>query len=259
MKPLQRNILYGVLICLMLAGIVVAFIYAGKTTNALVGALKSKAKEQYLSAQYKEAALTNRTLLDSFKIDEDAIRLNFANAAYLHSELDSTATRKNNGYEGIKADSSNLKNLDRSLSFLATSQQEYLTLTKAKHKVLASMANNQLGILSLKENGAFIDEGTNSPDKIDSLLRQSIVLFQEALRKDPDNDSARYNYELLMKKLDFPAAVYAHAEQLVKQRRYRDAYQLMTNAIKRDARMKKYEEFTQKVFAVYKIDSLKRS
>jgi len=259
-KPLVRNIVYGVVICALIGGIVFAFIYAGKTPSSKISSLKSKAKKEYLNGLYNEAALTNQELIDSFKVDEEAVRLNFANAGFLSLGNDSSSTKQaTSKFEGIKPDSSNLKNIGGQLNLKEAAQQEYLLLTKAQSKAIASMANNQLGILSLKTEGKFIDEGSDIPDKIDSLLRQSIVLFQEALRKDPANDSARYNYELLKKKLDFPVMVYTQAEQLVKQRRYRDAYQLMQKAMKRDLRMKKYEDFTKKVFAIYKIDSLKKS
>ena len=261
MNPVVRYLFYGLITCLVIAGSVFAFIYAGKIRSSQISSLKSEAKKEYLAGKFQEAAKTNNLLIDSFKIDEEAVRINFANAGFLAFGLESGNFMRNveSKYEGVNPDSSNLKNLSGKISLLDEAQQQYLLLTKTKSHKIASMANNQLGILSLKTEGSFIDEGSNSPDKVDSLIKQSIILFQEALRKDPANDSARYNYELLKTKLDFPLMVYTKAEQLVQQRRYRDAYQLMEKAIKRDTRTKKYEDFRKKVYSIYQIDSLKRS
>ncbi|PZR35242.1 MAG: hypothetical protein DI538_15470 [Azospira oryzae] len=257
MKPLYRNLFYGLILGATIAGIVYAFIYVGKNRSSQISSLKSAAKKQYLSGDFEKAAQTNRELIDSFKVDDEAVKINFANAGFLSAAPDSAAG--SSSFEGIKSDSSNLKNIGAPYHLKDAAHQQYLALTKANSKTIASMANNQLGISALKTGNKFIDEVADSPDKMDSLLRNAVILFQEALRKNPDNDSARYNYELLKEKLSFPLKVYAQAEALVNQRRYREAYQLMQKAMQRDTRMKKYEDFTKKVYAVYQIDSLKRS
>lgn len=257
MKPLYRNLFYGLILCATIGGIVYAFIYVGKNRSSQIASLKSAAKKQYLSGDFEKAATSNRELIDSFRVDDEAVKINFANAGFLSLAYDSTTGSSK--FEGIKSDSSNLKNIGATYNLKEAAYQEYLSLTKANSKNIASIANNQLGISALKTGGKFIDEGDDTPDKVDSLLRQSVILFQEALRKNPDNDSARYNYELLKEKLNFPLKVYAQAEALVKQRRYRDAHQLMQKAMQRDSRMKKYEDFAKKIYSVYQIDSLKRS
>jgi len=244
------------LIVVLLGGI--AFLYFAvirKSQLAEISSAKRQAKSDYMEGRFVDAAFLYKHLVDSLKIDEEPVSINYANAGFLSAGMDTvTFAKQAQSRHQEKTDSSKTGSTQQAV--LNRAQQEYLKLTGAKSKVIGSIANNQLGVYVLKTQGS-TGESDQTGKVIDSLIRQSLVLFKEALKKDPSNDSARYNYELLKLKLNFPEMVYTKAEQLVQRRRYGQAYKLMESASKKDSRMKRYKDFTNKVQAIYKIDSLK--
>lgn len=254
MKWSFKAIVPYALIVVLLGGI--AFLYFSvirKSPLAEISSAKREAKRNYLDGRFVDATLLYQHLVDSLKVDEEPVTINYANAGFLSAGLDSAFFAKQ-AQSPEKNDSSQTGSAQHVV--LNTAQQNYLKLTGAKNNTIASAANNQLGIFILKTQGP-PGESDQTGKVVDSLIRQSLIHFKEALKKDPSNDSARYNYELLKLKLNFPEMVYNMAEQLIQRRRYGQAYKLMEAASKKDSRMKKYEEFTKKVEAVYKIDSLK--
>lgn len=253
MKWNFKTIATYALIVVLLGGI--AFLYFGvirKSQLAEISSAKRQAKRDYIEGRFVDAASLYQHLVDSLKIDEEPVHINYANASFLSAAMDSSVFSKQAQSRHAAADS----NSNPQAQILGTAQQEYLRLTGAKNKTIGSMANNQLGIYMLKA-GDTQSESDETGKVIDSLIRQSLVFFKEALKKDPANDSARYNYELLRMKLNFPEMVYNKAEQLIQRRRYGQAYKLMESATKKDSRMKRYKDFTSKVQAIHKIDSLK--
>ncbi len=100
-------------------------------------------------------------------------------------------------------------------------------------KQAASIAYTQLGIMQAK----------------DKELEKAAELFKQALKKDPKNDNARYNYELVKKMLqkqqqeqdqqdkiepsEFAKQQKAIADDLVNKRDYRVALQVMIEAYQR--------------------------
>lgn len=64
--------------------------------------------------------------------------------------------------------------------------QQYQHLTDSKTKSISSRAYQQLGVMDNRE-GKF---------------EQALNYFKQAIKADPTNDEARYNYEMLKKKLD---------------------------------------------------------
>ncbi len=255
MKWSFKEIIPGVVIIVLLSGI--AFLYFAvirKSQIAEISSAKRQAKSDYQEGRFVDAAYLYNHLIDSLKIDEEPVTINYANAGFLSAAMDTTLfakqarSRHQNESDSIKTSTQQ--------SILNRAEQDYLKLTGAKNKSIGSMANNQLGVYVLKVQGP-ASESDQTGKAIDSLIRQSLVHFKEALKRDPSNDSARYNYELLKMKLIFPDLVYNKAEQLVQRRRYGQAYRLMESAAKKDSRMKRYEDFTKKIQAVYKIDSLK--
>jgi hypothetical protein len=84
--------------------------------------------------------------------------------------------------------------------------------------------------------------------------------FKSALKKDPGNEFARYNYELLRKRIQYPEAVMSRVRSLVHQRKYKEARQILHGALGRDSRMQKnYSDYVQRLENVISIDSLSRS
>ncbi len=79
----------------------------------------------------------------------------------------------------------NLAHAYYQLSDSSNAQNSYQRLTMTDDKRLKSIAYQQLGMLS------------SSPDQ----LQKSLHYFKEAVRANPANEEARYNYELVKKKL----------------------------------------------------------
>jgi Ca-activated chloride channel homolog len=62
----------------------------------------------------------------------------------------------------------------------------YQRLTQSTNKKISSVANQQLGVMA------------NNQEK----LEESLNYFKQALKAAPENDEARYNYEIVKKKLE---------------------------------------------------------
>jgi len=80
----------------------------------------------------------------------------------------------------------NLANAYFQLNDTANAAGQYLSLTRSPKSQLRSKAQQQLGVL------------TNRQGKSEEALNH----FKEAIKSDPTNEDARYNYEMLKKKLE---------------------------------------------------------
>lgn len=80
----------------------------------------------------------------------------------------------------------NLANAYFKANDTTASRQQYQLLTDSKTKPIASRAFQQLGVMNNRE-GKF---------------EEALNYFKQAVKNDPTNDEARYNYEMLKKKLD---------------------------------------------------------
>jgi Ca-activated chloride channel homolog len=120
-----------------------------------INTLKSQAKEAYKKGDFKTAISKYRSLVDSLRVDEDEVRLNLANAYFQSNDTVNTAI-------------------------------SYQPLTQSKSASIRSVAHQQLGVLSNRENK----------------YEEALASFKQALKADPTNEDARYNYEMVKKKLD---------------------------------------------------------
>jgi len=77
----------------------------------------------------------------------------------------------------------NLSNAYYQLKDTLHSLDNYNRLTESKDKKITSIANQQLGVMA---------NNLNKPE-------EAMEFFKKALRADPTNEDARYNYELLKK------------------------------------------------------------
>jgi len=114
---------------------------------------------------------------------------------------------------------------------------------------LASVAYNQSGVVIFKSgviNGQAVDQ--------EQMISTSIEYFKNALIKDPLNEEARYNYELLKKYKAFPDQIFKTVETLVKQRKYEQAYQILAPWVEKDSRFKDKKEYTQRLGEIVQIE-----
>lgn len=131
----------------------------------------------------------------------------------------------------------------------------YDQATQSPNKKLASFAFNQSGVI------------TGNKKEYEAALSK----FQSALIKDPTNEQARYNYEMLARWLqrdeerknqdqnkpeasDFAKRKKAEADRLVEQFRFNDALKVMQDAMSQDSTVAAYQDFMSTLQEVVEID-----
>jgi tetratricopeptide (TPR) repeat protein len=90
----------------------------------------------------------------------------------------------------------------------------------------------------------------------DSTLTAALEHFKNALRRNPDNDSARYNYELVARLAAYPQTVMRNVQSLVEEHRYRQAAELLEGAMRRNPALEKQKEYLERLRQIVKIDSI---
>lgn len=141
----------------------------------------------------------------------------------------------------------------------ADAQKTYGTLLGSSHTILPSFAANQIGVL----------EGTEKK------YREALASFKLALIKNPDNEIARYNYELLSRWLEdqdedekekedseedqnqpsnYARRMKAQADALVDQFRFAEALDVMNKALEIDETVSYYEEFMNSLGEINEIN-----
>lgn len=138
---------------------------------------------------------------------------------------------------------------------LDEAQTWYDQVTQSPNKALVSFAFNQSGVIigNKKEYEAALSK------------------FQSALIKDPTNEQARYNYEMLARWLqrdeerknqdqnkpepsEFAKRKKAEADRLVEQFRFHDALKTMQEAMAQDSTVAAYQDFMTTLQEVVEID-----
>lgn len=196
-----------------------------------INAVKAEARSAYNEGNYKLAIEKYRYLIDSLDVNEEEVNLNLAHAYYL------------------------TKDTTNALSL-------YQPLTGSSKKDINSKANQQLGVM-LNEQGK---------------AEEALNHFKQAVKADPANELARYNYEMLKRKLDeenkqnqdqrnqnnqknkdqepseFAKRLKAQADQLVSVQKYKEAYDLMRDGLKKDATVSTYQDYISRIKDVVDIN-----
>ncbi|MFC3881635.1 hypothetical protein ACFOSV_15680 [Algoriphagus namhaensis] len=182
-----------------------------------------------------------------------------AEKSYASTEYEQSITDHLALIENFQYSSSNLDfNLGLSYQYAEKLEEATANFDKASiavDKKLSSMAFNQGGVLlgNKQENEAALSK------------------FKSALIKDPTNETARYNYELLARWMqrdeerqqedqnkpepsDFAKQKKAEADRLVEQFRFKDALKVMTDALAQDETVAAYQEFITNLQEVTEID-----
>lgn len=161
-------------------------------------------------------------------------------------------------------------------------------------EILSSLLNNAGAGLMMQEKGseardnfvASVNASTSNGERsrgyynagftayADSQKQLSADYFKRSLLQEPDNADAKFNYELVMRELKKenqnkqdgsqgspppPPSAYAkelkaRAEELVRQRQYADAHQLMEDGLTVDPSVKAFQEFIDRIGSVAEIN-----
>jgi len=186
-------------------------------TNRLI----REAEKAYLAGDYQEAAEKYKILVDSLDYKDESAAMNLAHALYKTGQKEAAT-------------------------------MYYDRLLKSKDKSIASTANLQLGVLAFENQQQ----------------AQALGYFKNALKANPGNEAARYNYELVKKAMqqdespgqdqtepsEFAKKLRRQAEELVRQGRYKEAFQLMQNGLAVDKTVSAYQDFIKRTGDVAEID-----
>lgn len=132
----------------------------------------------------------------------------------------------------------------------------YQSLSASSNRVVSSKANQQLGVMSNQQGKA----------------EEALNYFKQAIKAHPENDDARYNYEMLKRKLDekkkkdeqnkkddkkdqnkkeepseFAKRLKAQADKLVAQKQYQAAYDLMQSGLQQDKTVSTYQDYIKRI------------
>lgn len=100
-------------------------------------------------------------------------------------------------------------------------------------------------------------------------LADAATYFKQALKSNPLNEVARYNYELARKKLaqeqeqdeqiepsEWAKELKKKARQLVEQYRFREAFTLMEEGLKQDPSVAAFKDFIERIRTIVQIEQL---
>jgi tetratricopeptide (TPR) repeat protein len=140
----------------------------------------------------------------------------------------------------------------------------YQSVSSSSESAVSSIANQQLGVMSNMRGKA----------------EEALNYFKQSIKADPRNEQARYNYEMVKKKLEqkrkeeeqkkkdqnkdqqnkdqqpseFAKKLKAQADRLVEQKQYRQAYQLMMDGMKKDQTVSTYQDYINRIKVVSDIN-----
>lgn len=207
-----------------LTAFILLFLPASWTRISALNTAIDQAAESYATTEYEQSITNHLALIENFQFSSSSLDFNLG-LSYQYAEKLDEATA----------------NYDKA--------------SISPNKKLASMAFNQGGVLlgNKQENEAALSK------------------FKSALIKDPLNETARYNYELLARWLqrdeerqqedqdkpepsDFAKQKKAEADRLVEQFRFKDAFNLMNDALAQDETVAAYQEFITNLQEIIEID-----
>jgi Ca-activated chloride channel family protein len=154
----------------------------------------------------------------------------------------------------------NLANSYFQVKDTANAISTYQSLTASNKGHIRSKAQQQLGILNHRQGK----------------MEEALANFKEAIKSDNNNVDAKYNYEMLKKKLDeekkkqeekdrnkpkepsaYAKRLKAQADELLGKFRFSEAASLMDEGAKKDPSVLYYEDFMNRLKEVVTIDKSK--
>lgn len=197
---------------------------ASWTRNSRLNTAIDTAAKSYANADYEQSIKDHLAIVEQFKLESSSLDFNLG-LSHQYAE-----------------------NTDEAMTY-------YDKASIAPNIVLASFAYNQGGVIfgNKKEYEAALSK------------------FKSALIKDPFNEVARHNYELLSRWMqrdkerknqkknkpepsEFAKRKKAEADRLIEQFRFREALQIMMDALQQDETVTAYEQFINSLKEVNEIN-----
>jgi len=139
----------------------------------------------------------------------------------------------------------------------ARAEEMYSVLVQSDDRSIRTSAYQQLGKIKFDQKS----------------YEQSLNFYKNALRSDPANENARYNYELLKKYLaqqkqqqqqnqqnqdiepsEFAKMIKKQADQLVKNNKFIEAYYTMERGLEQDSTVSAYSQYIQRLTDVSEVE-----
>ncbi|EON75962.1 tetratricopeptide repeat domain protein [Lunatimonas lonarensis] len=198
------------------------------------------------------------------KIGERNRALKEATAAYVGTDFEESVRRHLVLINDFQLGEPEVK-FNLGLSYQNNGQEEdalktYSELSLSRNKTIASFSANQAGVLEGRESN----------------YKEALTYFKTALLKNPENEAARYNYELLSRWLaeneeeekqqqdqedqeklepsNYAKRMKAQADSFVDQFRFGEALQTMKKALEIDETVRYYEGFINNLNDINEID-----
>lgn len=242
MKTATKRIFEIVMVAITIGLMIPVYFYWKKNSITETNQLIRQAKRDYNDGEFVKAYRAYRVLVDTLNFSNENASFNYSNAMLMTSDFLKTGLFGRSNQDFSLPDS-----LQQEMSL--RSFQMFTALTTSQDSKLASLANNQLGYVTIKA-GELTGE-----NEIDNKFAESLVYFQEALRKDPGNDEARYNYELIKKLSGFSEMILSQTKAMVAEQRYQEAAELLEKSMQRDVRLRSQKELLTRIKSVIAIDS----
>ncbi|WP_053405592.1 M48 family metallopeptidase [Persicobacter sp. CCB-QB2] len=204
-----------------------ALSFDGFNHIAKTNALKKKAEEAMLSGDFQTATALYHELIDSLKVAEDESVLNLSNA-YFH------------------------------LQDTTNAEKYYSAVVESQNTEIRAKANQQMGVIQYQKQD----------------FNKALAHFKESLKADPNNAEARYNYELVKKVIEnnkqqqdqnqepdippltpFAKQLKAKSDQLIAQKNYAQALQLMEDGLQQDPSVANYNDYIHRTRVVAEINA----
>lgn len=226
-------------------------VYGIKTNAIQVHTLSREARKAYNSADYATALSSLQYLADTLSYQKDAARLDLAHAGFLTSRYDTSNRARDLAKDGYPLDTAALADMKAALEANGAIGNYGKLSETARSGYFASNAYNQLGVI------AYIMRNSETESEA---MAEAAADFKAALQKDPSNEFARYNYELIRTRIDYPEMIMSQVRELIHQRNYKAARALLRKAFDRDNLIQRnYADYAERLENVIRIDSLSRS
>lgn len=221
---LGRIVMLGLLCAVIGVLIALGVVAIRKSKITAINKSVRYGREAFQSGDYKRAILHFVNATDSLSFASEGTSLNIAHALF-HLGGKGTASKETGVDNVVKGLGKGIVSKEDSIKG-KTDMDYYNTLSvTGEDKLIGSIAYNQVGVINYR---------SVKRDVTDETLRASAEYFKGALQKDPNNEFARYNYELLKRKIAYPELLMKRVKALVKENRYQEAYQLLKPAVAKD-------------------------